>query len=154
MAVIVFLTLAVLGIVQNPLQLGDELDVATHSFMQQRAEQLSWKMTQLLQDIEQTQEQNGVAKEVLFLASLQQWWFWASALGTGALVLLLWLCWSTRKRSCKPKSSFKQDSPGSQGEEEEEEVEEDHDSVTHVIWANFWPIASSDQCHTWLTCAS
>ncbi|XP_076193865.1 nucleolar complex protein 2 homolog [Aptenodytes patagonicus] len=31
MAVIVFLILAVLGIVQNPLQLGDELDVATHS---------------------------------------------------------------------------------------------------------------------------
>lgn len=45
MAVIVFLTVAVLGIVQTPLQVGDELDAAMHRLMQQRAEQLSWKMT-------------------------------------------------------------------------------------------------------------
>lgn len=45
MAVIVFLTVAVLGIVQTPLQVGDKLDAATHRLMQQRAEQLSWKVT-------------------------------------------------------------------------------------------------------------
>ncbi|KAM6419788.1 LOW QUALITY PROTEIN: inositol 1,4,5-trisphosphate receptor-interacting protein-like 1 [Pluvialis apricaria] len=54
-------------------------------------------------------------------------WFWASPLGAGALVLLLWLCWRTRKVSHKPESSCKQGRPGSQ-EEEEEEVEEDNDS--------------------------
>ncbi|GAB0179367.1 mitochondrial enolase superfamily member 1 [Grus japonensis] len=38
MAVIVFLALAVLGIVQNPLQMSDKLDVAIHRFMQQCTE--------------------------------------------------------------------------------------------------------------------
>ena len=127
MAVIVFLTLAALGVVQNTLQPGEELHVATYRLVQHLAQQLSWKMTQLLQDIEQTQEQNGVARKVLLLATSQQWCFWASALGAGALLLLLWLCWRTRKRSHKPGGGCKQVSPGSQGEEEEEEVEEDGD---------------------------
>ncbi|KAM7127717.1 LOW QUALITY PROTEIN: inositol 1,4,5-trisphosphate receptor-interacting protein-like 1 [Ciconia maguari] len=150
MVIIVFLTLAA-GIVQNPLQLGDELDAATYRFMQQHAEQLNWKMTQLLQDIEQTQEQNGVAGEVRLLAAFQQWWFWSSALGDGALVLLL-LCWRTRKRSHKPESSCKQGIPGSQKEEEEVE-EEDNDSGDtcdlHKFLANciHWPVPyMADTC--------
>ncbi|KAM6341350.1 LOW QUALITY PROTEIN: inositol 1,4,5-trisphosphate receptor-interacting protein-like 1 [Podargus strigoides] len=73
MAIIVFLTLAMLGIVQKPLQLGGELNVAMHRFTQQCVEQLNWKMIQLLQDIEETQEQNRVAREDLLLAAFWQW---------------------------------------------------------------------------------
>ncbi|KAM9282761.1 LOW QUALITY PROTEIN: inositol 1,4,5-trisphosphate receptor-interacting protein-like 1 [Cariama cristata] len=122
MAVIVFLTLAVLGIVQKPLQLDVELDVAINRLVAARRAAELW-------DLEQIQEQNRVTGEVLLLASFQQWWFWASALGAGALVLLLWLCWRTREGSCKSESSCKNSSPRSQEEEEEEKEEEEEEEV-------------------------
>ncbi|KAM6438920.1 inositol 1,4,5-trisphosphate receptor-interacting protein-like 1 [Rhynochetos jubatus] len=50
MAGIVFLTLSVLGTLQNPLQLSYGLVAAIYRLMQHHAEQLSWKITQLLQD--------------------------------------------------------------------------------------------------------
>ncbi|XP_049685771.1 inositol 1,4,5-trisphosphate receptor-interacting protein-like 1 [Accipiter gentilis] len=124
MAVTAFLIPALLGIVQNILRLGEVLHVATHKLMQQLAQQLSWKMSQLLRDMEQTLEQIGVVRKVLLLATFQQWCFWASALGAGVVLLLLCLCWRTRKRSREPGSTCKQGSPGGEGEEEEEEEEE------------------------------
>ncbi|KAM9388325.1 LOW QUALITY PROTEIN: uncharacterized protein LRP34_013535 [Phaethornis superciliosus] len=120
MAVIVFLTLGVLGTVQNPLELDDVLGAAMHKLMQQ-AELLSWKVMQLLQDVEQTQEQDKVARKVLQLSAFH----WASALGAGALVFLLWVCWRAKKRSCKPESRCKK---GSHSQKEEGEEVEDHDS--------------------------
>ncbi|XP_054697313.1 inositol 1,4,5-trisphosphate receptor-interacting protein-like 1 [Grus americana] len=124
MAVIVFLALVVLGFIQNPLQLSEELHAAMHGLIQNLIQQLSLKVTQLLQDIEQTQEQSGVARKVLFLTTSQQFCFWASAVGATALILVLWLCWRTRKRSHKPGSSCQHSSPGGQDEEEEEQEEE------------------------------
>ncbi|KAM6140947.1 LOW QUALITY PROTEIN: inositol 1,4,5-trisphosphate receptor-interacting protein-like 1 [Pterocles gutturalis] len=126
MAVVVFLTISVLGIVQNPLQLVDELD-RMHSFIQHHVEQPSWKMTQLIEDIEQNQEKNEMAREALLLAVFQKLWFWTSALVAGALIMLLWLCWRTRKRSSKPESSCKHGSPRSQEKEEDEKEEEEDD---------------------------
>ncbi|KAM6408397.1 inositol 1,4,5-trisphosphate receptor-interacting protein-like 1 [Rhynochetos jubatus] len=109
MAVNAFLTLAALGFVQNPQQMGKKL--ALH---------LSRKVTQLLQDTEQSQERNGPAGKVLLLVTFQQWWLWASVLVAGALLLLLWLCRGPAKRSRQPERSWHPGSPGSQDEEEEE----------------------------------
>ncbi|XP_052672252.1 inositol 1,4,5-trisphosphate receptor-interacting protein-like 1 [Harpia harpyja] len=127
MAVIFFLAPAVLGIVQNTLRVREDLHVATHRLVQHLAQQLSWKMAQPLQDMEQTQEQNGVVGKVLLLATFQQWCFWASALGAGVLLLLLCLCWRTRKRSPEPGSTCKRGSPGGEGEEDEEDDDDDDD---------------------------
>ncbi|KAM6122777.1 inositol 1,4,5-trisphosphate receptor-interacting protein-like 1 [Phoenicopterus ruber ruber] len=126
MAVIVFLALAVLAIVQDPLQPGEELHAGMHRLVQHLVQQLSWNVTQLLQDTEQSQEKNGVAGKVLLLAPFQQWCFWAFALAAGALLLLLllWLCRRTRKRSHQLESSCLQDSSRHQDKEEEEEEEE------------------------------
>ncbi|PKU45046.1 inositol -trisphosphate receptor-interacting 1 [Limosa lapponica baueri] len=54
------------------------------------AHQASWKMSQLLPDPEKTPDQKGVAGKVLLLPTFQQGFFWASALGAGVLLLLLW----------------------------------------------------------------
>ncbi|PKU45045.1 inositol -trisphosphate receptor-interacting 1 [Limosa lapponica baueri] len=96
--------------------------------VQHLAQQLSWKMSQLLPDLEQAQDQNGVAGKVLLLPTFQQWFFWASALGAGALLLLLCLCWRTTKRSCDQGSICKQGSPRRHEEEEEEEEDNSDDS--------------------------
>ncbi|KAK2542615.1 hypothetical protein Q9233_000091 [Columba guinea] len=126
MALVVFLILAVLGFAQNTLQLDDQLHWDLHRPVQQLAQQLSCKMTRLLQDLEQTPEQNGMAREVMLLVASQHWCFWVSAFGAGALLLLLWLCWRTRKRSHKPEISCQHGNPGSQ-EDDDEEAEEDDD---------------------------
>ncbi|XP_049684276.1 inositol 1,4,5-trisphosphate receptor-interacting protein-like 1 [Accipiter gentilis] len=73
---------------------------------QQHNEYLSWKMTQMLQELEQgTQEQSGFAWGALLFGALQQWQFWAVA---GVLLLLFGLCWWLRKRSRQPASSSKE----------------------------------------------
>lgn len=123
------------------MQTGEELHAAMHRLVQHLAQQLSWKMTQLLQDLEQILDWNGVPGKVLLLAALQQWWFWATALGAGALLLLLCLCCRTRKRSRKTGTSCQHGRAGIPDEEdkfEEEEVEEedgdDDDDDSEDIW--------------------
>ncbi|XP_009880401.1 PREDICTED: inositol 1,4,5-trisphosphate receptor-interacting protein-like 1 [Charadrius vociferus] len=98
-----------LGIVHNALRTGEEPHTAMHRLVQHLAQQLSWKMTQLLQDLEQIQDQNWVAGKVLLLAAFQQW---------------------SRKRSCNMGIGCQRGRPGFQEEDDEvedEEVEDDDD---------------------------
>ncbi|XP_049684272.1 inositol 1,4,5-trisphosphate receptor-interacting protein-like 1 [Accipiter gentilis] len=107
LAVIQFfkILLAVLSILWNVRLVGDELDEDTRERMRQREEYLSWKMTQMLQELEQgTQEQSGFAWGALLFGALQQWQFWVVA---GVLLLLFGLCWWLRNRSSQPASSSK-----------------------------------------------
>lgn len=96
--VIVFLSLAVLDIVQKPMQLGDELDAAMHRLMEHCVEQLISRMIQLMQDMEQTQEQNNLAGEALLFDAFQQ--------GGSRPLEAEAFCWRTGKRSFQPESSF------------------------------------------------
>ncbi|KAK2517399.1 hypothetical protein Q9233_013142 [Columba guinea] len=143
MALVVFLILAVLDFVQNTLKMIDKL----HCVVQQLTHQLSHKMTQLLQDLVETLEQNGVAREVLLSVASQQWCFWVSAFGAGALLLLLWLCWRTRKRSHKPESSCQQGSPERQDEDEEAEEDDDDDDDDY---GGIGDLAGCVADHIWL----
>ncbi|XP_069639071.1 inositol 1,4,5-trisphosphate receptor-interacting protein-like 1 [Haliaeetus albicilla] len=135
MAVVQFFTLAVQSILWNAPVVGDELDWATRRRMQQRGEYLSWKMTRMLQELEQgmqqleqrTQEQSAFAWGALPFAALQPWQFWAVA---GVLLLLFGLCWWLRKRSRQPASSSKE--RGSCGSLEEEEDEEEGEDPLHM----------------------
>ncbi|KAK4822523.1 LOW QUALITY PROTEIN: hypothetical protein QYF61_015535 [Mycteria americana] len=126
MAAAKFLIQAVLSIIQYPQMVGDELDEATRERMQQRAEYLSQEMTRLLQELEQTsQEQSGVDWEALIFDALQQWQFWAIA-AVLVLLLLFGLWWWLRKRSCEPDSCSDE---GSSSNEEDKEEQEEKPSV-------------------------
>ncbi|XP_068253492.1 inositol 1,4,5-trisphosphate receptor-interacting protein-like 1 [Nyctibius grandis] len=119
MALSVLFIFHVIGIIQLPLEVGDELDAATCQRMQLREEYLRQKMAQLLKEVEQSaQVPMSVAREPLRFAALRQWQFWAFA---GGLVLLFWLCWWLWKRSREPGSSSKGGSSRSLEDEEEEE---------------------------------
>ncbi|XP_049684292.1 inositol 1,4,5-trisphosphate receptor-interacting protein-like 1 [Accipiter gentilis] len=123
MAVIQFFTLVVESILWNAHVVGDELDEETREHMRQREEYLSWKMTQMLQQLEQgTQEQSGFAWGALLFGALQQWQFWAVA---GVLLLLFGLCWWLRKRSQEVDGSSDEEGSSSDREQVEEEAEED-----------------------------
>ena len=87
---------------------------------QQRKEYLSWKMTQMLQELEQgMQEQSSFAWGTLLFAALEKWQFWAIA---GVLVLLFGLSWWLRKRSRQPASSSKEASCRKKADKEEQKV--------------------------------
>ncbi|XP_049684280.1 inositol 1,4,5-trisphosphate receptor-interacting protein-like 1 isoform X2 [Accipiter gentilis] len=122
MAVIQFFTLVVESILWNAHVVGDELDEETREHMRQREEYLSWKMTQMLQQLEQgTQEQSGFAWGALLFGALQQWQFWAVA---GVLLLLFGLCWWLRKRSHEVDGSSDEESSSSNGEQDDQEEQE------------------------------
>ncbi|XP_049684285.1 inositol 1,4,5-trisphosphate receptor-interacting protein-like 1 [Accipiter gentilis] len=140
MAVIQFFTLVVESILWNAHVVGDELDEETREHMWQREEYLSWKMTQMLQQLEQgTQEQSGFAWGALLFGALQQWQFWAVA---GVLLLLFGLCWWLRKRSQEVDGSSDEEGSSSDREQVEEEAEDDSDSENdlgsffeeHIQW--------------------
>ncbi|XP_074887096.1 uncharacterized protein LOC142032358 [Buteo buteo] len=120
MAVIQFFAKVVQSIFWNAHVVGDELDEDKHERMRQREEYLSWKMTQLLQELEQgTQEQSGFAWGALLFAALEQWQSWAIG---GVLLLLFGLCWWLRKRSRQPGSSRKEASCRKKAAKEEQKV--------------------------------
>nr|XP_009935894.1 PREDICTED: uncharacterized protein LOC104332194 [Opisthocomus hoazin] len=111
------------GLVYQAHFIGAELDEATRMRMQQREYYLSWKMIQMLQDLQgqriqlQTiQEQSAFAWGALLCTALQQWQFWVIA---AVLVLLCELCWWLSRRSHQPASSSKHS--GSRRLEKEEE---------------------------------
>ncbi|XP_040984608.1 uncharacterized protein LOC121233792 [Aquila chrysaetos chrysaetos] len=132
MAAIQFFAKVVRTILWNAQMVGDELDEATRERVRQREEYLSWKMTRLLQELEQgtreleqrTQEQSGLAWGAPLFAALQQWQFWAVA---GVLLLLLplfGLCWWLRKRSRQPASSSKEASCRKKADEVEQKAKD------------------------------
>ncbi|XP_049684291.1 inositol 1,4,5-trisphosphate receptor-interacting protein-like 1 [Accipiter gentilis] len=145
MAVIQFfkILLAVLSILWNVRVVGDELDEDTREHMWQHEEYLSWKMTQMLQELEQrTQEQSGFAWGALLFGALQQWQFWAVA---GVLLLLFGLCWWLRKRSHEVDGSSDEESSSSDREQVEEEAEEDDSDSENDLGSFFeehiqWPV--------------
>ncbi|XP_050753880.1 inositol 1,4,5-trisphosphate receptor-interacting protein-like 1 [Gymnogyps californianus] len=117
MALAIVFALSVLGIIQTPLVVGDDLGAAIRQRVQQRVEQLIQVMAQLLEEMELSpREPSRVPRGAQVFAALQQWQFWALA---GGLVLLFWLCWWLWKRSCEPGSSSKHGSSRSLEEEEE-----------------------------------
>ncbi|KAM6335813.1 LOW QUALITY PROTEIN: inositol 1,4,5-trisphosphate receptor-interacting protein-like 1 [Podargus strigoides] len=85
-------------ILQLPQMVGDELDEATQMRMQQRAEELSQKMTWMLQELEQrtedleqkTEEPSSFDWGALLFAASRQWWFWVIA---AVPALVFGLCW-------------------------------------------------------------
>ncbi|XP_052639724.1 inositol 1,4,5-trisphosphate receptor-interacting protein-like 1 [Harpia harpyja] len=146
MGVIQFFTLVVQSILWNAQVVDDELDEATRERMQQRETYLSWKMSRLLQELEQgtqqlelrTQEQSGFAWGALLFAALQQWQFWAVA---GVLLLLFRLCWWLRKRSHEVDSSSDEESSSSDREQaEEEDDDSDNDQGRFFEERIQWPV--------------
>lgn len=126
MAVIVFLTLTVLGIVHNPLQLGDELDAVMHRFIQNVQSSWAGRWISWCRIYSKYRSRTGWPGKTFSLLP--------SSYGVSEPLLLgqePWsFCWRTRKRSYNPESSCKQGSPRIQEEKEkkEKEVEEDEDS--------------------------
>ncbi|XP_076199661.1 inositol 1,4,5-trisphosphate receptor-interacting protein-like 1 [Aptenodytes patagonicus] len=121
MALVILFALSALGIIQTPLEVGDELAAAVRQHVQQRVEQLTQELARMLEEMEQSpQELSGAVRGALLFAALQQQHFWAFA---GGLVLLFWLCWWLWKRSREPGSSSKHGSSRSLEDEEEEEEE-------------------------------
>ena len=140
MALAIVFALSVLGIIQTPAVVADELGAAIHRRMQQRAEQLIQAIAQLLEETELSpREPSRVARGAQVSAALQQWQFWALA---GGLVLLFWLCWRLWKRSCEPGSSSKHGSSRSLEEEDEEEEEEEGQDPLHMD-------RFLDECTSW-----
>ncbi|XP_035188766.1 inositol 1,4,5-trisphosphate receptor-interacting protein-like 1 [Oxyura jamaicensis] len=150
MARLIFLALAVLGIVQKPWFMDDHVDDDGNEQMQQHAEQLIEGMAQLLQEMEErSQEQSGVALGALLFTALQQWQLWALV---ELLVLIFGLCRWLRKRSCETGSSSERSS-STRKEEDNEGTDEDSDSDDSWdlgrVWADHtqWPAPyMADKC--------
>ncbi|XP_068253493.1 inositol 1,4,5-trisphosphate receptor-interacting protein-like 1 [Nyctibius grandis] len=141
MALPILFIFHVIGIIQLPLEAGDDLDAATRQRMQLREEHLRQKMAQLLKEVEQSaQGPLSVAREPLLFAALRQWQFWAFA---GGLVLLFWLCWWLWKRSREPGSSSKGGSSRSLEDEEEEEEQLHMDGFLDEC--TVWPLPNRQE---------
>ncbi|KAM6074485.1 inositol 1,4,5-trisphosphate receptor-interacting protein-like 1 [Chlamydotis macqueenii] len=124
MAATKFLIVLVTGIIQHLHLVREELDEATWERMQQHAEQLSQEMARMLQEVEQsmqeqgTQEQDGLARVALLFGALLPWHLWAI---TGVLLLVFMLCCWIRKRSREVDHSGKVESSSCNTEQEEVE---------------------------------
>ncbi|KAM6335814.1 inositol 1,4,5-trisphosphate receptor-interacting protein-like 1 [Podargus strigoides] len=111
-----------------------ELDEATQMLMQQRAEELSQKMTWLLQELEQrTEEPSSFDWGALLFAASRQWQFWVIA---AVPALVFGLCWWVRKRSRKLEGSNEEESSSSSVEPEEEEEGNDDANVVGSLLEN------------------
>ncbi|XP_047908570.2 inositol 1,4,5-trisphosphate receptor-interacting protein-like 1 [Anser cygnoides] len=129
MARLIFLALAVLGIVQKPWLVNDHLDADGHERVQQHAEQLIDGMARLLQEMEESsQEQSGVALGALLFTASKQWQLWALV---ELLVLIFGLCRWLRKRSREMGSSSEH---GSSARDEEDNDDADEDSDADDSW--------------------
>uniref|UniRef100_A0A803VNI8 Mab-21-like HhH/H2TH-like domain-containing protein n=1 Tax=Ficedula albicollis TaxID=59894 RepID=A0A803VNI8_FICAL len=115
-----FLLLLVQGLIQYPQQAGDGLDEAARERMQQRAEYLNQRMTQLVQELEQKNlEHNAVAWGALLV-----WHFWAV---TGILVLLLVPWFGLHKIRRDPDNS--EDKHNANEEDDGHNVQSNHGSL-------------------------
>ncbi|XP_069639089.1 inositol 1,4,5-trisphosphate receptor-interacting protein-like 1 [Haliaeetus albicilla] len=143
MAKVIVFTLSMLGIVQVPPEVADELGAA----MRWCVQQLMQEMAQLYEEMEQSpQDLSRAARGALFFAALQQWQFWAFA---GGLVLLFWLCRQLWKRSCEPGSSSKHGSSRSLEEEEDEEEGEDPLHMDRFLNKDLlWPLPNRQRICT------
>ena len=150
MARLIFLTLAVLGVVQKPWFVDDRIEADLHNRMHLHAEQLSQGMAQLLHEMqERSQEQSRVALGALLFTALRQWQLWALL---ELLVLLFGLCRWLRKRS-RETGSGSQNGSSAGKEEDENDADEDSDSDDTWdlgrVWADStqWPAPYlADKC--------
>ncbi|XP_071881278.1 inositol 1,4,5-trisphosphate receptor-interacting protein-like 1 [Anas platyrhynchos] len=154
MARLIFLALAVLGVAQKPWLVNDPLDRDDCERMQQYAEQLIEGMARLVQEMEETnQQQIWVALGALLFSALKQWQFWALV---ELLVLVFGLCRWLRKRSCEPGSSNSEHGSSTREEENNDDgddTDEDGDSDDSWdlgrVWADStqWPApCMADKC--------
>ncbi|XP_008934911.1 PREDICTED: inositol 1,4,5-trisphosphate receptor-interacting protein-like 1, partial [Merops nubicus] len=118
MVAIKLLTLLLQGLIVYPQTVIPGLDEATRERMRQHQEFLSWEMSRLMEELEQSSSAWGD----LGFSALQQWQFWAIA---AVLLLLLGLCWRLWKWSRELKSrSNEESSSGSRVQEGKQELDE------------------------------
>ncbi|XP_071896337.1 inositol 1,4,5-trisphosphate receptor-interacting protein-like 1 [Anas platyrhynchos] len=112
--------------------------------MQQRAEELQARMTQLLLEIEQIEQEHGWARVgTLLLSLLQQWQFWVL---TGEILLFFVLCRMLMKFCRELRSATKK---GVSRSKEDDSSEEDPDDILDACrFLNEslqWPVRSLEQ---------
>ncbi|KAI6066482.1 Inositol 1,4,5-trisphosphate receptor-interacting protein-like 1 [Aix galericulata] len=133
-----------LGLIQSTQKVSDELDVATNTCMQHRAEELQARMMQLLLEMEHRNQEHGWARVgPLLLSVLQHWHFWVL---TGEIVLFFVLCRMLMKLCCELCSGSKK---GISRSKEDNSSEEDPNDIldAHRFLNEYlqWPVRNLEQ---------